>query len=176
MTTTSTAQPAIAPAFVRALNPLIRRLLRAGMPMGPNILLTVRGRRTGEPRTFPVGLFEVDGRRFVMGSFGETNWIRNLRASGEASVRAAGEDEPVRASELPAEVAAPILRRALARFLARPLMAPMLRGWYGVDASSTDADYLTRAREHPMFELTPLDGQEAGAGARPTHAHEGRAA
>ena len=91
-----------------------------------------------------------------------------------AWVRAAGEDKPVRASELPAEVAAPILRRALARFLARPLMAPMLRGWYGVDASSTDADYLTRAREHPMFELTPLDGSEAGA--RPTHEHEGRAA
>src|SRR5881396_2884606 len=108
MTTTSTAQPAIAPAFVRALNPLIRRLLRAGMPMGPNILLTVRGRRSGELRTFPVGLFEVDGRRFVMGSFGETNWIRNLRAAGEATVLAGGREERLRAVELDPDDAMPI--------------------------------------------------------------------
>lgn len=169
-TTTTAARPATAPAFVRALNPLIRRLLRAGMPVGPNILLTVRGRRTGEPRTFPVGLFEVDGRRFVMGSFGETNWIRNLRASGQATIRAGGDAEPVRATELTPEQASPILRRALARFLARPLMAPMLRSWYGVDASSTDSDYLARALDHPMFELMPVGGHTAD------HELEGRAA
>ena len=175
--TTAAARPATAPAFVRALNPLIRRLLRAGMPMGPNILLTVRGRRSGELRTFPVGLFEVDGRRFVMGSFGETNWIRNLRVAGQATVRAAGEDERVRATELPPDEAAPILRRALARFLARPLMAPMLRGWYGLDASSTDADYLARAGEHPMFELKPIGAWPAEASTDlSNHEPEGRAA
>jgi deazaflavin-dependent oxidoreductase (nitroreductase family) len=162
--------PATAPAFVRALNPLIRRLLGAGMPMGPNTLLTVRGRRTGQLRTFPVGVFEVDGRRFVMGSFGETNWIRNLRASGEATIRAAGVDQPVQAIELSPEDAAPVLRRTLARFLARRLMAPMLRSWYGVDANSTDADFLARAREHPMFELIPVGASSAD------HDTEGRAA
>ncbi|TAL05614.1 MAG: deazaflavin-dependent nitroreductase, partial [Chloroflexota bacterium] len=38
-----------APAFVRASNPLTRRMLRLGMPMGPNVLLTVRGRTSGLP-------------------------------------------------------------------------------------------------------------------------------
>jgi len=149
-------RPATAPAFVRALNPLIQRLLRTGMPMGPSALLTVRGRRTGTPRTFPVGLFEVDGRRFVMGSFGETNWIRNLRAAGEATIRTGHDDERVKATELAPDDAAPVLRGALARFLSRPLMAPMLRSWYGVDGKSIDADYLASAREHPMFELAPV--------------------
>jgi len=73
--------------------------------------------------------------------------------------------------------AAPILRRALARFLARPLMAPMLRGWYGLDASSTDADYLARASEHPMFELKPIGAWPAEASTDlSNHEPEGRAA
>jgi deazaflavin-dependent oxidoreductase (nitroreductase family) len=157
MTSNVTAQAPTAPTFVRVLNPLIRRLLRIGMRMGPNVLLTVRGRNSGEPHTFPVGLFEVDGRRFVMGSFGETNWVRNLRVAGEATVRTAGSYERLRASELAPRDAAPIMRKALARFLARPMTAPMLRSWYGVDAASSDADYLEQARRHPLFELLPWD-------------------
>ena len=37
---------------------IIKRLLRAGVPLGPMILLTVRGRTTGQPRTTPVDLLE----------------------------------------------------------------------------------------------------------------------
>jgi deazaflavin-dependent oxidoreductase (nitroreductase family) len=161
MTSNVTAQTQTAPTFVRVLNPLIRRLLRIGMPMGPNVLLTVRGRSTGEPHTFPVGLFEVDGRRFVMGSFGETNWVRNLRVAGEATIQTGGRHQRLQAAELPLRDAAPIMRKALARFLARPLTAPMLRSWYGVDAASSDADYLEQARRHPIFELlAPVDSVE----------------
>ena len=47
-----------APALVRASNPLTRRLLRLGLPMGPNVLLTVRGRSSGLPRTAPVAVAE----------------------------------------------------------------------------------------------------------------------
>ena len=74
------------PSIVPILNPLIRRLLGAGLPFGPNVLLTVRGRRSGEPRTFPVAILELDGRRYVQSPFGEVNWVRNLRAAGEAVV------------------------------------------------------------------------------------------
>ena len=74
------------PSIVPILNPLIRRLLGAGLPFGPNVLLTVRGRRSGEPRTFPVAILELDGRRYVQSPFGEVNWVRNLRVAGEAVV------------------------------------------------------------------------------------------
>ncbi|HEX2712888.1 MAG TPA: nitroreductase/quinone reductase family protein, partial [Candidatus Acidoferrales bacterium] len=37
---------------------ILKGLLRVGIPMGPMILLSVRGRKTGKLRTTPVDLFE----------------------------------------------------------------------------------------------------------------------
>src|SRR6478752_1643224 len=91
------------PSIVPILNPLIRRLLGAGLPFGPNVLLTVRGRRTGEPRTFPVAILALDGRRYVQSPFGEVNWVRNLRVAGEAVVTSGRQHETVRAVEVPTD-------------------------------------------------------------------------
>jgi len=43
---------------------IFRLLLRAGVPVGRMSLLTVRGRKTGQPRTTPVWLAEYEGSRF----------------------------------------------------------------------------------------------------------------
>jgi deazaflavin-dependent oxidoreductase (nitroreductase family) len=152
-TTIETAGPNGVPAIVPILNPLIRRLLRIGMPMGPNILLTVRGRTSGEPRTFPVTLMEANGRQYVFATFGETNWVRNLRASGQAIVRRGRHERAVVAYELTPEEAAPVLRVALDRFLNSPAR-PLIRRWYELDDDSTPEDYLREARRHAGFELT----------------------
>ena len=69
------------PTIVRRLNPLVRRLLRFGVPMGPNVLLTVRGRRSGLERTFPVAILEVGEGTYVFSPFGEVDWVLNS-ASG----------------------------------------------------------------------------------------------
>ena len=63
---------------------IIKSLLRAGIPLGPMILLTVRGRTTGEPRTTPVDLLERGDRRWLVATHGgaNSNWVRNLRAAG----------------------------------------------------------------------------------------------
>ena len=113
------------PSIVPILNPLIRRLLGAGLPFGPNVLLTVRGRRTGEPRTFPVAILELDGRRYVQSPFGEVNWVRNLRVAGEAVVTRGRERETVSAVEVPPDAGGPILRDALAPFFRSRLLAPV---------------------------------------------------
>ena len=41
-------RPAHVPAFVSIFNPIASRLLRIGTPLGPNALLTVRGRKSGD--------------------------------------------------------------------------------------------------------------------------------
>ena len=75
----------VAGGFLRLINPLVRRMVSRGIPTGaPNVLLTVRGRRSGRLRTVPVGMVVLDGRRFVQSSYGETGWVANLRAAGEA--------------------------------------------------------------------------------------------
>ena len=93
---------------VGLVNPVIRRLLGAGLPFGPNVLLTVRGRTSGVPHTFPLAILETDGRRFVQSPFGEVNWVRNLRASGTAIVSKGTQSENVDAVELEPETAAAV--------------------------------------------------------------------
>src|SRR2546430_9879898 len=74
------------PALVGFFNPLARRILRVGALLGPNALITVRGRKTGLPRTTPVALVDLDGRRWLIGTFAQTNWVRNLRRAGAAAL------------------------------------------------------------------------------------------
>ena len=62
MSTNPSVPGAHVPRIVPMFNGLVRRLMRAGLPMGPNVLLTVRGRTSGSPHTFPVALLSWDGR------------------------------------------------------------------------------------------------------------------
>jgi deazaflavin-dependent oxidoreductase (nitroreductase family) len=144
-----------APALVRRSNPLARRLLRIGMPMGPNVLLTVRGRTSGEPRTAPVAIVEVDGRRWVIGAYGEVQWVRNLRAAGEAEIELRGRRERVRATELDREAAAAFYRDRLRPYVARlpPLGRLFARGLFAMVGADVLRDPEAAAATRPVFEL-----------------------
>ena len=141
------------PPFIAWLNPLIGRLLRAGLPFGPNVLLTVRGRSSGLPRTFPVAILALDDRRFVQSPFGEVQWVRNLRASGEAILTKGRERETVVATELAPEAAGPVLRAALASYLRSRFGGAYLGRTYHLRPDSAPEEYVVAAREHPVFEL-----------------------
>jgi deazaflavin-dependent oxidoreductase (nitroreductase family) len=102
MATRSTGIPGWVPYF----NVVARPLIALGVPPGPDVLLTVRGRRSGEPRSTPVTLCEHGGRRGFISPFGETQWVRNLRAAGRATISVGRRTEEVTVSELaPAEAA-----------------------------------------------------------------------
>jgi deazaflavin-dependent oxidoreductase (nitroreductase family) len=89
-----------APIQIRLMNPLLKALMAAGVPLGPNWLITVRGRKSGLPRTTGVAVIEVGGRRWVWAPWGEVNWVRNLRAAGRATIARRGREEQVAATEL----------------------------------------------------------------------------
>ena len=74
------------PWWVPLFSPIARRLLAAGVPLGFNGLITIRGRTSGLPRTTPVAIIEVSGRRWVWAPWGEVQWVRNLRAAGRATI------------------------------------------------------------------------------------------
>src|ERR1051326_3482476 len=103
---------------VRASNWFVSLLLHAGFKMGlknfPMILLTVRGRKSGQPRTTPIVMTELGGQRHVIGTFGDVNWVRNLRAAGEATVTRGRRAEQVAVAELTPAEAAPVLKQGLA--------------------------------------------------------------
>ena len=155
MTTDTRAGSPRIPSIVHVLNPLVRRLLHAGMPMGQNALLTVRGRTSGEPRTFPVTILDAGGHRYVFSAFGEVNWVRNLRAAGEATIRRGRRDEAVTAVELTPDEAALIMKAAMAPALKIKVVGPLVGSWYDLTLDSSPADYLDSARRHAGFELRP---------------------
>src|ERR1022692_326913 len=99
---------------IRLLNPVFGRYLGLGLPGGPNALLTVRGRSSGRARSTPVAILRVGDRRFVQAAYGEVNWVRNLRASGQAVVRSSRRSDTVDAVELRPEIAGTIMFEALA--------------------------------------------------------------
>jgi deazaflavin-dependent oxidoreductase (nitroreductase family) len=131
-----------------------------GVPLGPMTLLTVRGRKSGEPRTTPVAITEQDRQRIIVGTFGDVNWVRNLRAAGEATLTRGRRSERVTVRELSAEEAAPLLKRALSG-------APgMIRGYFDVTPDSSLGEFVREAPRHPVFLVAP-----ARAAATDTDAH-----
>jgi deazaflavin-dependent oxidoreductase (nitroreductase family) len=142
------------PSFVPIFNPVARRLLGAGVPLGPNAVLTVRGRKSGALRSTPVALVEVGGRRWIVGTFGEVNWVQNLRAARDATISVKRRALPVQAIELsPAEVSS-FFREVLTPYINR---VPFGRWMIGTLLGARDIlnDPEGAASSHPVFELKP---------------------
>ena len=77
------------PLRVSLFSRFLQFLLTAGVPMGFNRLITIRGRTSGLPRTTPVAIIAVADRRWVWAPWGEVHWARNLRAAGARDDRRA---------------------------------------------------------------------------------------
>ena len=88
------------PMQVRLFSPILKALLVAGVPLGYNGLITIRGRKSGLPRTAAVAIIPVSGRRYVWAPWGDVHWVRNLRAAGHATITVRGRKEEVSATEL----------------------------------------------------------------------------
>jgi deazaflavin-dependent oxidoreductase (nitroreductase family) len=177
-----TSSVSVVPAWVGAFNGIARGLLAAGVPMGPNGLITIRGRKTGLPCTTPLTFVQAQGRYWVLGVYGEVDWVRNLRAAGGGVISKQRRHAQVAARELsPTE--------AVVFF--RDVFAPNVRRYGGlgawivrhVDKIDID-DPVAAAAGRPVFELTPIPRdaphQCAGGwlntrGGRGDHAADGNA-
>ena len=65
---------------------LNRAFLRRGLKVGSQYLLTVPGRTSGEPRSTPISVVNLDGERYIVSAFAEADWVRNVRAAGAGSL------------------------------------------------------------------------------------------
>jgi deazaflavin-dependent oxidoreductase (nitroreductase family) len=132
------------------LNPIAAFLLGAGVPLGFNGLITIRGRTSGVPRTTPVAIIAVSGRRWVWAPWGNVQWVRNLRAAGRATITVRRRKEEVRATELDP-------RHRVGFF--RDILAPLARGmplgvWFIRTFDGVDLNHPLEAAEgRRVFEL-----------------------
>lgn len=130
-------------------NPIVAALTRAGISVLGSRVLEVRGRTSGQPRRTPVNLLTLDGTRYLVAPRGETQWVRNLRASGEGRLLLGRRAEAFTATELSVEEKLPVLRAYLKRWKAEVGIF-----FDGVGADSPEADVRRIAPAHPAFRLT----------------------
>ena len=131
----SSPRPYVKPTgFTKLFNQLVARL-------GLKPTLAVRGRKSGQWRTVSVNVLEVDGTRYLLAPRGETEWVRNLRVSGEGELRHRGRVERFRATEVP------VPERAA-------LMQAYLERWRSEVRREFEA--LPDPADHPTFRLEPV--------------------
>ena len=138
------------PRLMPVLNPIAKLMLRAGLPMGFNGLMTVPGRTSGLPRTTPLAIIEHEGRRWVWSPWGDVQWVRNLRAAGQATISVRRREEVVTATELD-----PTQRIGFFRDVLGPVARSMpfgVRFIRMVDGVDVDRP-LEAAEGRPVFEL-----------------------
>jgi deazaflavin-dependent oxidoreductase (nitroreductase family) len=131
-------------------NPAVAMLTRLGISVAGSRVLEVRGRRSGEPRRTPVNLLSFDGERYLVAPRGHTQWVKNMRASGEGRLLVGRRSEPFTASELPDDEKTPLLRAYLERW-----KWEVGAFFGGVGPDSPDAELRRIAPDHPIFRISP---------------------
>jgi deazaflavin-dependent oxidoreductase (nitroreductase family) len=141
------------PRSVSIFSPILKFLLAAGVPLGFNRLVTVRGRKSGLPRTAAIAVIEVSGRRWVWAPWGDVHWVRNLRAAGNATIKVRGRNEEVRATELDPAQRVAFFRDTLGPLARRfPFGVTFIRIVDGVDVRRP----VEAAEGRVVFELHPV--------------------
>jgi deazaflavin-dependent oxidoreductase (nitroreductase family) len=136
------------PRFLRLGNTVVTALLQRGVKMGGNTLLTVSGRKSGEPRITPVTVLNWNGQRLLASPYGESDWVRNLRAAGQGSLQHGRDVEAITAVELSPAEAASIYKATLASYPA------IIQGYFEVTPESPLEAFEREAVRHPMFRLS----------------------
>jgi deazaflavin-dependent oxidoreductase (nitroreductase family) len=131
---------------------VFNRLLNVLMGLGFSVLgsrvLEVPGRTSGEPRRTPVNLLSFEGQRYLVAPRGETQWVRNLRASGGGRLLLGRRAEEFTATEVDDEQKVPILRAYLKRWKAEVGVF-----FDGVGPDSPEEQMRAAAAKHPVFRL-----------------------
>jgi deazaflavin-dependent oxidoreductase (nitroreductase family) len=132
----------------RVENAIVGTLVRLGVGLPPEFcLLTARGRRSGKEHTNPVLTISEGGHTWLVAPYGEVQWVLNVRSNPRARLSRSRSSEHVLLSELEPSDAIPTLRAYLAK-------APIVRPFFDVALSSSDAEYLAEAPTHPVFAVT----------------------
>lgn len=130
-------------------NRVVAGLTRAGISVMGLRVLEVRGRKTGEPRRTPVNLLDFEGGRYLVAPRGHTQWVRNLRASGEGQLWLGRRSERFTATELTDDDKPPLLRAYLKRW-----KVEVGAFFDGVGPDSSDEELRRIAPDHPVFRLS----------------------
>jgi deazaflavin-dependent oxidoreductase (nitroreductase family) len=137
------------PWWLKPMNKLNMAVQRLGIPTGPVRVLTIVGRKSGQPRRTPVTPFELGGVLYTVAGYPKADWALNARAAGAGTLTRGRESRRVTITELSAEEARPVLR-------AFPADVPRGVGFYkrsGLVTQGTAEEFEALAGRCPVFRL-----------------------
>jgi deazaflavin-dependent oxidoreductase (nitroreductase family) len=129
------------PSWMVRLNVAV---LRSGLRIGSQYLLTVRGRKTGKPRSTPISIAVLDGTRYIVAAFADAAWVENVRAAGSGELSRGGQTERVTLTELPLADRGPVLRAFLEQ----------VRGGVRFFGAQTPDEIVAGAERYPVFRIS----------------------
>ncbi len=136
------------PSFVaRWINRVFGVLVGWGIGLSHNYLLEVQGRKTGRVYSTPVNVLDRNGKRFVVGTRGETQWARNARMTGQIWLRKGSRREAFQLRPLADGEKPEILREYLNRYKLT------VQRFFPVHAGSPLESFSAIAADYPVFEL-----------------------
>jgi len=98
------------PRYLKPMNKFMMAVQKLGIPTGPAMVLTVPGRKSGQPRSTPMTPFEFEGGLYVVAGYPGADWAANARAAGTGTLARGRRSREVKIVELTAEEARPVLR------------------------------------------------------------------
>ncbi len=111
-------------------------------------VLEVQGRRSGLWRATPLRLLELGGQKYLVAMYGETGWVKNLRARGRGRIRLGSHITDVRAIELGGAEKLPVLRAYMKRYWS------LVAGMTTVSSPDAPDEEIAKAAPlHPVFRL-----------------------
>ena len=134
---------------INVFNRVVAALTQLGVSVYGSRVLEVKGRKSGQWRSTPVNLLRYGSGDYLVAPRGHTQWVRNLRASGEGRLRVGRRIEPFSAVEMTDDEKPPLLRAYLKKW---KFEVGVFFAGVGPDAPE---DELRRiAPDHPAFRLT----------------------
>jgi deazaflavin-dependent oxidoreductase (nitroreductase family) len=130
-------------------NRVVAGLTRGGISVYGSRVLEVKGRKSGEWRSTPVNLLRYEGADYLVAPRGQTQWVKNLRASGEGRLRVGRRTQPFTAVEVAEDEKPPLLRAYLKKW-----KFEVGAFFDGVGPDAPDAELLRIGPDHPAFRLS----------------------
>ena len=134
------------------MNHITKLSSRLGLSMMGAEAVTIRGRSSGRPRSFPLVILKHGGGEYLVAPRGQTDWARNLRAAGEATTRVGFRKRRIRAAELPDDEKPPVLQAYLKK---NPVTGPFFKP---ATAKSPVEEFREAASRIPVFRVELADG------------------
>jgi len=123
----------------------------AGLPPSIQQTIEVRGRLSGKPRTNPIAIATVDGRRYLVSMLGpNSEWVKNVAAAGGEAILRHGRRQHVRLVSVPPEERAPVLQEYVRIATSGRTHFPVARG-------APLAEFEAIADRYPVFRIDPVE-------------------